>query len=60
MPEPHVTVQDPHSDHSDHPTVVVSGVVVSIVEAVVVSAMVVGGARVVVSTRQGSVLHAAI
>ena len=49
MPEPHVIVHDPHSDHSCQPTVVVSCVVVAKVDAVVVSTLVVGGARVVVS-----------
>ena len=27
VPEPHVSVQDPHMDHSAHPTVVVATVV---------------------------------
>ena len=37
-----MSVQDPHSDHSDHPTVVVANVVVAIVVAgeVVVAAVV--------------------
>ena len=42
IPEPHVSVQDPHTDHSTHPTVVVANVVVAIVVAgaVVITAVV--------------------
>ena len=44
IPEPHVSVQDPHTDHSAHPTVVVANVVVAIVVAgaVVINTVVVG------------------
>ena len=43
VPEPHVSVQDPHSDQFVHPIVVVSGVVLAIVDAsVVISAPVAG------------------
>ena len=49
VPEPHVSVHDPHSDHSAHPSVVISAVVVAIVVAgdVVESELVVGGTVVV-------------
>ena len=60
VPEPHVSVQEPHMDHSAHPAVVVANVVVAIVVAgtVVVTVVlvvesglvaVVDGASVVVS-----------
>ena len=44
VPEPQVSVHDPHMDHSAHPSVVVSGVVVGdavVSGAVVISAIVV-------------------
>ena len=49
MPEPHVTVQGPHKDHSTHPKVVVANVVVAIVVAGAVGGAVVVSAPVAVS-----------
>ena len=53
VPEPHVSVHDPHVDHSAQPSVVVAGVVVGgavVAGAVVISAIVVVSAPVIVST----------
>ena len=52
VPEPQVSVQDPHMDHSAHPSVVVAGVVVAdavVAGAVVISTNVVVSALVIVS-----------
>ena len=52
VPEPQESVHDPQSDQSDHPSVVVSGVVVGgavVAGAVVISTVVVFSAPVVVS-----------
>ena len=37
VPEPHESVQDPHEDHSAHPTVVVARVVVVVSASVAAS-----------------------
>ena len=52
VPEPQVSVHDPHMDHSAHPSVVVAGVVVAdavVAGAVVISTNVVVSALVIVS-----------
>ena len=52
VPEPQVSVHDPHMDHSAHPSVVVAGVVVGgavVAGAFVISAIVAISAPVVVS-----------
>ena len=49
VPEPHVSVQESHMDHSAHPTVVVANVVVAIVVAGAVGGAVVVSAPVAVS-----------
>ena len=49
MPEPHVSVQESHMDHSAHPTVVVANAVVAIVVAGAVGGAVVVSAPVAVS-----------
>ena len=52
VPEPQVSVHDPHMDHSAHPSVVVAGVVVGVAVvagAFVISAIVAISAPVVVS-----------